>query len=46
MLHFIAVQLLSRVQLFAIPWTAAGFPVLHNPPEFAQVHVCWVGDAI
>ena len=20
--------------------------VLHCPPEFAQIHVCWVGDAI
>ena len=23
-----------------------GFPVLHSLPEFAQTHVCWVGDAI
>ena len=23
-----------------------GFPVLHYLPEFAQTHVCWVGDAI
>ena len=23
-----------------------GFPVLHYPPDFAQVHVHWVGDAI
>ena len=23
-----------------------GFPVLHYPPEFAQIHVYWVGDAI
>ena len=23
-----------------------GFPVLHCLPEFAQIHVCWVGDAI
>ena len=23
-----------------------GFPVLHYLPEFAQAHVCWVGDAI
>ena len=23
-----------------------GFPVLHDLPEFAQTHVCWVGDAI
>ena len=24
----------------------AGFPVLHYFPEFAQIHVHWVGDAI
>ena len=23
-----------------------GFPVLHYLPEFAQIHVHWVGDAI
>ena len=23
-----------------------GFPVLHRFREFAQIHVCWVGDAI
>ena len=23
-----------------------GFPVLHYLPEFAQTHVCWLGDAI
>ena len=23
-----------------------GFPVLHNLPEFAQTHVCWISDAI
>ena len=23
-----------------------GFPVLHHLPEFAQVHVHWIGDAI
>ena len=23
-----------------------GFPVPHHLPEFAQVHVCWIGDAI
>ena len=22
-----------------------GFPVLHSLPEFAQIHVCWVGNA-
>ena len=33
---------LSRVRLFATPWTAARqacFPVLHHLPEFAQTHV-------
>ena len=46
--HFVViVQLLSCVQLFAIPWTAAcfhggrtaSFPVLHRLPEFAQTRV-------
>ena len=23
-----------------------GFPVLHYLPEFAQIHIHWVGDAI
>ena len=38
------VQLLSGVQLFAPPLTAActpGFPILHYLPEFAQTHVHW-----
>jgi len=36
------VQSLSRVCLFATPWTAAqtlDFPVLRHLPEFAQTHV-------
>ena len=43
-----SVQLLSRVWLFATPWTATmpGFPVHHQLPELAQTHVCWVGDAM
>ena len=43
------VQSLSRVQLFATPWTDCsmpGFPVLQYPLEFAQTHVHWVSDAI
>ena len=28
------------------PQPASGFSVLHYPPEFAQTHVHWVGDAI
>ena len=42
------VQLLSRVRLFATPWTAAcwALPGLHHLLEFAQTHVHWVGDAI
>ena len=23
-----------------------GFPVLHHLPEFAQTHICWIGDTI
>ena len=33
------VQSLSHVQLFATPWTAAGFPILHCLAEFAQTIV-------
>ena len=44
------VQLLSRVQLFATPWTPGfatpGFPVHRQLPELAQTHVHWVSDAI
>ena len=27
-------------------YSTPGIPVLHQPPEFAQTHVHWVGDAI
>ena len=42
------VQSLSRVWLFAIPWTVARLVSLvpHCLPEYAQVHVHWIGDAI
>ena len=42
------VQLLSHVLIFVTPWTAAlpVFPALHYLPEFAQIHVHWVSDAI
>ena len=40
------VQSPSCVQLFATPWTAAGFPVLHHLQEFAQTHVHWVSTAV
>ena len=30
----------------AVDCSTPGFPVLHHPPEFAQTHVHWVGDAI
>ena len=36
--HFVLVQSLSRVPLFATPRTA-GFPVLHHLLELAQAHV-------
>ena len=35
----VVVQSLSHVQLFATPWTAAGFPILHCLAEFAQTIV-------
>ena len=45
-----SVQLLSRVQLFATPWTPGfatpGFPVHRQLPELAQTHVHQVSDAI
>ena len=41
-----SVQLLSRVQLFVTPWTAAQQASHHQLPEFTQTHVHWVGDAI
>ena len=40
------VQLPSHVWLFGTPWTTPGLPILHHLPEFAQVHVHWVSDAI
>ena len=43
----IVVQLLSHVQFFVTPWTAAsGFPVLDYLLELAQSHVHRVSDAI
>ena len=43
----IVVQSLSPVWLCdPIDCSMPGFPVLHHLPEFAQVHVHWVGDAI
>ena len=53
--QIVAVQSLSRVPLFATPWTAAssphvqghvGFPVHHQLPEPTQTHVYQVSDAI
>ena len=44
----VVVQSLSCVWLFCdlIDCSMPGFPVLHYLPEFAQVHVHWVSDAI
>ena len=45
--RFVVVQSLSRVQLFATPWSSMpGFCVLHHLLELAQTHVHLVGDAI
>ena len=42
-----SVKSLSRVRLFANPWTSTpGLPVHHQPPEFTQTHGHCVGDAI
>ena len=35
----------SCVLLFVTSWTAAR-PILHYFPQFAQIHVHWIGDAI
>ena len=41
------IQLLSCVQLFVTPWTAAHQASCpHHLPEFAQTHVHWVSDVI
>ena len=49
-LYVTVVQSLSRVRLFATPWTVAldGYrlPVLHYLLELAQIHVHWIGEAI
>ena len=45
---FVVVQLPSCFRLLVTPWTACstpGFPVPHHLPEFAQIHVHWIGDA-
>ena len=44
----VVVQLLNDVQLFCNPLDCnmLGFLVLFCLPEFAQVHVLWVGDII
>ena len=46
----LTVQSLSRVGLFATPWTAAlsvtNFSVHQQLPELSQIHVHQVGDAV
>ena len=43
----VVVQLVSHVQLFATPWTAAHQPSLSlTIPQFAQIHVHCIGDSI
>ena len=46
--HISSVQSLSRVRLFATPWTSGtpGLPVHCQLPEFTQTHAHWVDDAI
>ena len=44
---FVVTQLLSHVWLCNLSdCCTPGFPVLHYLPEFAQVHVHWISDAI
>ena len=43
----VVVQLLSQVQLCnPMNYSTPDFPVLHYLPEFAQIHVHWVNDAM
>ena len=45
--HVVFVRSLSCVWVFAAPWACIpGFAVLHCLPEFAQIHVHWVSDAV
>ena len=48
--YFSSVQFsCSGVWLFVTPWTACstpGLPVHHQLPEFTQIHVHWIGDAL
>ena len=48
-LLLLLVQSLSHVQVFvsdSMDCSTPGFPVLHYLPEFAQIHVLWIDDAI
>ena len=43
----VVVQSLSRAQLWdPTYYSTPGSPLLHNLPEFAQIHVLWVSEAI
>ena len=47
--QFSSAQSLSRVRLFATPWTAArqaSLSIINQLPEFTQIHTHQVGDAI
>ena len=45
--HVVVVQLLSCVQFCTTPWTESQLGLIpHHLPEFAQVHVHWIGHAI
>ena len=44
---FVVFQLLSCVWLLdPMKCSTPGFPVLHYPPEFAQIYVHWINDVI
>ena len=44
----VIVKWINHVQFFATAWTTAGLAalVLHYLPEFAQIRVHWIGDAV
>ena len=46
LIQFSSVALLCLTLCNTMKCSMTGFPVLHYLPEFAQIHVHWVSDAI
>ena len=50
-IHFCEVVIVVQPQVVSdsvtpVDWSMPGLPVPHHLPEFAQVHVHWIGDAV